>query len=151
METDTGAPPMRRPPRVTFFQRVAHSGWAWWGAAIVVFAVVPVGWLFGLTPEDAWSVEGAVAHFLEFGIFAMLVAAAWRDRVPGSTGLLPAAVVAGLFALFTELIQGPVPYRDFDLRDLAADLVGAAIGLIVLSLVRRMRGPRRPRRRMSTL
>jgi VanZ family protein len=118
---------------------LARDAWQWWALLIVVGGVLPVAQIFGWAQSDAWSPVASAVHTFEFAVFAILVATAWRWRVPGSTGMVPAAVLSLVLGALVEVIQGPLPYRDFSLGDLAFDVAGVAIGLVVLSAARRLR------------
>jgi VanZ family protein len=123
---------------------IARRGWLAWGAVVLLVSVVPVGWVFGFTPEATWSLLGSAGHFLEFGLFAVLVAV-WRSRaVPASSGYVVGALGAAGYGLAIEVIQIPIPYRSADPRDFAADVAGVAVALSTLAVVRRRRRKARP-------
>jgi VanZ family protein len=109
---------------------------------ILVGAVLPIGAMLDLEESDAWSLASSLVHAGEFAVFAMLVAAAWRHRVPSSTGLIPAVVLGLLFGLAIELIQAPLPWRDFSWLDFAFDAAGIALGCILVTALRGARGAR---------
>jgi VanZ family protein len=73
--------------------------------------------------------------------WALGAAAAAGKRV------LLAGAAALAFGLFIELVQWPIPYRSFDLRDWAADAVGVAIGLVAVTAWRLLEAAPRGRRR----
>lgn len=132
----------RRPARGGRRDRVVAQGWAVWGVVILVGAVLPIAEIFGWTRTEAWSPVASAVHFVEFVVFAALVAAAWHHAVPGSGGYV-AATIAGLaYGLATELLQWPIPYRDADPRDYLADVAGVACGLVFMYALRRRRAPR---------
>jgi hypothetical protein len=132
---------------------LARRGWLVWGLVVLVVSVVPVGWVFGLAPEETWSLGGSVGHFFEFGLFAALVAIAWgrrgraRDGRPAGAGdgtgvslrrgLAAGALAAVAYGAAIEVVQVPIPYRNGDWRDLVVDVVGAAVGLGILVVARR--------------
>ena len=65
---------------------------------------------------------------VHLGIFAVVAAIGLRAGVP--TGWLVAGLVAQAFA--SEFIQGwLLPHRSGDVRDVAADLAGVAVGLVL--------------------
>lgn len=103
---------------------------------------MPIDEILDLEPSDTWSLTASLVHGAEFTVFAILVAVAWRRRVPSSTGLIPAMVFGLVLSLATELIQGPVPWRDFAWTDLAFDVIGIALGCLLLTVVRGARGAR---------
>jgi VanZ like family len=118
---------------------VVRRGWIVWAAVILFVSVVPVGWIFGLTPHAGWSLQGNLGHVFEFGLFAVLVALAHARAVPGSTGVLAGAAAAIGYGVAIELIQWPIPYRSADPRDAALDVVGVTGALALLWFVRRRR------------
>jgi VanZ family protein len=134
----TVRPPRRRSP----LGWVAREGWLIWALAILIGGVLPIAAIFDLPESDAWSLSASLVHLAEFAVFTMLVAVAWRRRVPSSTGLIPAAVLGLLYGLAIEIIQGPIPWRDFSWSDFGFDALGIALGALLLTLVRGARGSR---------
>ena len=133
------APVRRRAARGARTERVARDGWLAWAAVILLGAVLPVAQIFGWEAAEGWSLLASLVHAVEFAVFAVLLAVAWRRRVPGSSGVWPAAALSAAYGLLVEVVQGPIPYRDFDLRDLAFDVAGIAAGLLLLTVARRAR------------
>ena len=109
---------------------------------ILAGAALPIGAMLDLEESDAWSLASSLMHAGEFALFAMLVASAWRYRVPSSTGLIPAVVLGLLYGLVIELIQAPLPWRDFSWLDFAFDAAGIALGCLLLTALRGARGVR---------
>jgi hypothetical protein len=120
---------------------VVRRGWLAWAPVILIVSVVPVGWIFGLTPHATWSISGELGHFFEFGLFSVLVALARERAVAGSAGLLVGAAAGAGYGLAIELIQWPIPYRSADPRDFAVDVVGVTCALALLWYLRRRRDP----------
>jgi VanZ family protein len=137
----------RRPAGPSLGERIARRGWLVWGAVILVGAVLPVAEILGLDGSNRLSLIASSVHFVEFALFALFVAVAWRLEVPASSGVIPAAIAGLLYGLVIELIQGPIPYRDFGIFDLAFDVAGVAVGLGIAWLTR----PRRISRAWSGL
>lgn len=104
-----------------------------WGA-VAALMLLPIG---GAAPAGA----DLVAHFLIFA--AMAFAAVAFSRRPGQLAWLALGTFAGGTAL--EFAQRLVPYRSFELADLAADGLGAVTGyaaaLLVLYFVLRPAAP----------
>ena len=73
-----------------------------------------------------------LAHFLEFGLFAVLAAKASFGKRP----LLYAFALTAIYAGTDEFHQIFVQYRDPSLADWGADVIGAATAVIGLSLLR---------------
>jgi len=74
------------------------------------------------------------AHVVEYGILASLLYWAWGGdvRTHKKRAILGAWVVAALYAVSDELHQGFVPGRDSQALDVAFDLVGATLALLVV-------------------
>lgn len=84
------------------------------------------------TPSsDALGHTDKVVHFLLFAISGGLLALAWR-QVPG--GPLWGLMIA--LALVTEAGQIFIPGRGWDWWDVAADMVGAGVAIIIVRAVR---------------
>ncbi len=87
-----------------------------------------------------------ILHSWGYAIFgaALLwgVTAGLSERLVWTT-LLTAWILAVLYGASDEFHQSFVPGRDPSLHDLTADSVGAAVGIVVLSLVLRWRRGRR--------
>jgi VanZ family protein len=114
-----------------------------WGARIVVVAgLAGVAWA-SLAPTDDVPLSHAFSDkVLHFAAYALLgVAAALAQRTPR---IVLSVVLLSAFGLLIEILQGMTDYRSFDLRDLVADMLGAAVGLLVgLLVVGRIRASRR--------
>ena len=108
-----------------------------WSALMVIFAVLPLAWLFGSVSDTDVSLVTSLAHFAEFGCFTILAALTFRETLGVWRGLAAAAVAAIVFAVVTEMLQLPLPYRSFDVRDLYCDWAGAATAVLVLSVAYR--------------
>lgn len=131
-------PPHRRSP----LSWVAREGWFVWAVLVLIGAVMPVAAIFGFDESDMWSLTASLVHAGEFAIFTILVAVAWRHRVPSSTGLLPAAALSALFGLLVELVQWPLSWRDASAADFVFDALGIAVGALLLTIGRAARGAR---------
>jgi hypothetical protein len=81
-------------------------------------------------------------HLPEYGIVAWL---AWRALAPLLPGRVPAyAAAAALGAAIgygDELLQGLLPGRYYDLRDVGLNALGAALAVVVLAAARARRPP----------
>jgi hypothetical protein len=78
-------------------------------------------------------------HLPEYGVAAWLAWWALVPLVPGPTSYVGAAVVAAAIGWGDELVQLVTPGRFYDLRDVAANALGAALGVILLAVVRSSR------------
>jgi VanZ family protein len=83
------------------------------------------------------------AHALEYALLALLSARAvfrtWPERGL-RRALLAAVLLTVTWGFLDELHQAFVPSRNADSADLAADAIGAVIGVAIYALIRRMRG-----------
>ena len=118
---------------------VARQGWLVWALAIVLGGALPLAQMFDWEESSTLSLATSGTHAFEYAVMAILFAVAWRWRVPGSTGLLPAAALSMTLGLLVEVAQGPLPYRDFSIGDLAANAAGIVTGLLLLTVARRLR------------
>jgi hypothetical protein len=74
-------------------------------------------------------------HLPEYGLAAWL--AFWAaEAAPPAARFAVAAVVAAAIGWGDELLQRVVPGRVYDVRDVAANALGAVLGLLVLATVR---------------
>lgn len=106
-----------------------------WALVIALLLVAPVpgphggrGWFQTL---EAWGADKLV-HLALFGVQAILLRR-WLHaagvRAPG----LWAVVATLAYGALTEALQVPLPDRHGDLRDLAADGIGALAGVLAAS------------------
>ena len=109
-------------------RRRAASPPAWVLAAVVALGYgLALGWLRAIRLERV--------HLPEYGLAAWL---AWRALVP-AFGARPltyaaAAVLAALIGWGDELVQGLTPGRVYDVRDIAANALGATLGALLLAV-----------------
>ncbi|MBD3639962.1 MAG: VanZ family protein [Marinobacter sp.] len=87
--------------------------------AIMVLATMDTRYPMPSTPSDK------VNHLIAFLELTILTRLAWPEL--RAFWYVPALV---LFGLGIELVQATLPYRDFSLKDLLADGIGIAIGLL---------------------
>ncbi len=107
-----------------------------------------ISWLSSLPlplPFPGVPYRDKVVHVIEYGILGLLSARALRVGVPAmrpSRALITAAVMTAVFGYFDELHQAFVPGRDASVEDLAADAIGALLGVALYALLDRGRGER---------
>lgn len=117
--------------------RVAAAIWA---ALIVVSGVAPLGSVVeAIGPPDPVTTTGHFGAYAVFGFILVVALGGWRVS---ARALAVAFALAVALGAVVELIQGPIPYRDASLVDLAVDVAGAAVGLAVFSAVARGRRSR---------
>jgi len=104
--------------------------WSW--AALLGAAVA---YLLAFAWLDRQHLERT--HLPEYGIAALL---AWRAVAPRMRSPLAAYAVAALLAAAVgygeELLQAVVPWRHYDLRDVAMNAVGAVLGVVLIAVAR---------------
>ncbi len=92
-------------------------------AALVVLAVAVAALVLGLSiPEER-------VHFLEYGLLALLARYVLSCHLPPPAQYLGALVLASAAGWGDELIQGLLPDRVHDLRDVAVNAVAALLAL----------------------
>jgi len=98
-------------------------------AACAVSYVVAFSWLRAQHLERT--------HLLEYGVAAWLSWRAIGPLVPGPVaGYGAAAALAAAIGYGDELVQGILPGRYYDLRDVAMNALGALLGVLVLAAAR---------------
>ena len=113
-------------------------------AALVLWAAV-IFTVSGLpNPPDAgggeWRYE--LAHVVEYGIFgalAFLTLRAWRPAAPLAALVVAAWVVSVLYGISDEFHQSFVANRDASWLDVGYDATGAALGIVAVVAVSRLR------------
>ena len=78
-------------------------------------------------------------HFFGFGILAWLLCFVYHRAKLSRMPYLRVGFFSLTYGFFIELVQIPVPYRFFSVRDFAVDAVGIVVGLFVFCLFRRQR------------
>ena len=118
-----------------------------WALVIVVFGVLPTHEArarHGRGREDD-SVTAA-GHFVEYAVLAFVLAVAFdgwrlsRRAVAGARRRSPSRL-----GVVIELVQLPLPYRDFQVERRLVDMAGAAAGLVAVQCRGAGRRARRPR------
>lgn len=95
-----------------------------YGTLLIVLAVIP-----SPAPYIAPGVSDSVLHAAGYGVLAILVAWAVRPSLAQMIAAGLAGVAGGVsLGIVTELLQGLVPWRSSELRDIGSDLTGALIG-----------------------
>ncbi len=113
----------RRPPR--------------WIAPLISWATIVIG--VSIPGDDLTGVSsgmGEIGHAAGFLIFAATLVF-WRTRIDR---VVIALLIGG--AVLSELIQLAVPGRVPSLSDVAIDLAGAALAILVIAVCRRPDGTR---------
>lgn len=82
-------------------------------------------------------------HFLGFGAFSFFLYLGY----PGNGGVnnLKIILISVALGIAVELAQSVIPYRSFDLADLAADFIGSVLAVLVLRFAQTRFIPAQPR------
>ena len=115
---------------------------------VLVMAVVVVYTSVSTPTGNTWPISDKVLHYLAYtGLtLSLLLAAVWAP-VRGE-GWFPTAapwvaLVAFVFGVAIEIVQGPLPERDAELLDALANAGGAVTALTLWTLLRMALEPAR--------
>jgi hypothetical protein len=118
---------------VGLFVRLRRRGAPAW--AYAALAAAAIGYTVVFTSLRAQRLERT--HLAEYGIAAWLAWRAVRPHVSGTFAAYAAAVLLGTaIGWGDELVQGLLPNRVYDLRDVAMNAAGAVLGIVVLAACR---------------
>jgi VanZ family protein len=123
------------PRGLTPVRRVWALAAAAWALAIVVFGVIPTHEALAATVGNEESLVASLGHFAEYAVFAVLLAMALGGRRIAVRPFALAATLAVALGWGIELVQRPLPYRDFQVSDGIVDMAGVAAGLAAFSAV----------------
>ena len=109
--------------------------WAWlaWLGVTLVFAVIPLAWFFHREPSLDPGFVTTAGHVTEYAVLTILAAWSWSRRGEWVWAIVGGVVLSALWGPLMEVVQLPLPYRAFDVRDMAADWAGALLGALALS------------------
>ncbi|KAI8811796.1 hypothetical protein BJ742DRAFT_101908 [Cladochytrium replicatum] len=80
-------------------------------------------------PLPSFLPQDKFLHLFGFATLSLCTYFVWDLSLVKSTLLTAGAV--GTLAIFTEFVQGLLPYRSFDSSDIVANLIGTACGLSI--------------------
>ena len=110
---------------------------------VVVMAVLVVYTSVNAPGDGSLPLSDKLLHYIAYtGLTtSMLLAAVWAPvrgvgRFPNSS--LAIVIIASLFGVAIEIVQGPLPERDAELLDALANAAGAITALLVWSRWRSM-------------
>ncbi len=114
-----------------------------WTIIIFILLALPGNMLPSETHTDIPNLDKAV-HIILFGLFVFLWSVYYAAKENSNNlnrKVIIVFIVACLYGTGMEYVQKYfIPNRDFDLYDIAADIIGAALGLIVVRMtVKRFR------------
>jgi hypothetical protein len=102
--------------------------------AYAALACAAVGYGAALSWLRAQHLERV--HLPEYGVAAWLAWWALAPALPPPASYAAAAALAAAIGWGDELVQAVTPGRFYDLRDVAANALGAALGILVLAALR---------------
>lgn len=105
--------------------------------------LVYVGLIFSLsslqsTGPSLFAWQDKVEHFLEYGLFGLLLGRAFRFTIGGTRGLawaLSAVALGSLVGALDEIYQRSVPGRVSDVRDWATDTAALIAAVLFTQLI----------------
>ena len=104
-------------------------------AAYVAIAAAAAGYALAFSALRAQRLERT--HLPEYGIAAWLAWRALDPIVPAATwAYVGAAAIAAGIGLGDELLQGVIPGRYYDIRDVAMNAIGGLLGTVVIVALR---------------
>ena len=124
--------------RVAVPDALRAGGRAWGIAAIAVALLIGVVSMLpprgtpGVEIADLGEVRATIGHALAYALLAALAALAQRQsRI--------AATLAGVigYGVLLEVLQGALTLRSFQWTDIAANALGALVGVLIVGLARR--------------
>lgn len=101
-----------------------------------IAAVALLAWLPLSPPELSESHGDKLNHIAAFLLLYLLFRRAWNLPVPIMVALLFS------YGMLLETVQYFLPYRTFSWLDIAADLVGIALGVVTAAMLTKWPGPR---------
>ena len=119
---------------------------ALWAAVIVLFGVIPTHEALAATAGVRENLVASLGHYFEYAFFAFALAVAFGGWKVEARALALSAGIAVALGWLIEVVQLPLPYRDFQVSDGFVDVAGVATGLVAISVVALWRGTPRPER-----
>ena len=110
---------------------------------ILVVGVLPTHPVLAATTGSSENLVASLGHFVEYAILAFVLAVAvdgWRLSL---RAVVWSAVLTVGLGWLIEVLQAPLPYRDFQVADGLVDMAGVAVGLAVFSVAARAGAARR--------
>ena len=108
-------------------------------AAIFVLGVLPIQSAVGVVSAGRDDLVTSAGHFASYAVFAFVAVVALGGWKPSGRAVLWSAAIAVSLGVAIELVQALLPYRDCQLMDVLVNASGAALGLLVFSVVARAR------------
>jgi VanZ family protein len=124
------------------YDLVTLPKWGWLKPTpiAITYSVLLMAAMFVPVPHTPLDEMGfpvdKIIHLFLFSILYLLWTWAFRER---KRGLITAAWVAIAIGMFTEIVQGFLPWRSFEYHDLIGDGLGILIGFLLMKLRFRLR------------
>lgn len=115
---------------------VYHLPFIGYGMIVIIASIIPRL----QTPPLGFQALDKLAHFVEFGLFALLAFRSFSQmsqKMSTNRAVLISALFLSFYALLNEIVQHYVPGRQSDPFDLIMDVLGALVVLAFLRLRRR--------------
>ncbi len=122
-------------------ERIKSYKWTIASSVSVLVLLLLPSQVFPKTSRGLIEID-KVVHTLLFGSVTAVFCAEHRAWKKTSPPFFLSMAVIGAFALLTEMGQRFTKTRHFDMKDLAADVVGIAAALMIMRLVARRRNHR---------
>jgi len=122
-------------------ERIKSYKWTIASSVSVLVLLLLPSQVFPKTSRGLIEID-KVVHTLLFGSVTAVFCAEHRAWKKMSPPFFLSMAVIGAFALLTEMGQRFTKTRHFDMKDLAADVVGIAAALLLMRLVARTRASR---------
>jgi VanZ family protein len=117
----------------------AGRGWAvaaaLWAVVIVLSGVLPTQGPVHAVAGGRDALLTTMGHFVAYAVLGFLLAVALAGWEVRGVMLAWALVSSAALGVAIELIQGPLLYRDAQSVDAVVDIAGAALGLVLFSVV----------------
>ena len=109
-----------------------------WGARIATWIIAAGVLVLSLLPSSLMPSigQGLAEHLIAYAVFGTAAALAYGRKLGYLSLLAIASALAGMF----ELAQFLLPQRQFSALDFLAGVLGAALGVSLAHLIRRMVG-----------
>ncbi len=94
-----------------------------WSIIVLIISVIPI-------PETGINSElhlDKVAHFLLYGITAILFFRVLKPKLSMKSSMLFSMMLSSLYGFFLEVTQYFISYRSFSLADIIANIFGAMV------------------------
>lgn len=118
------------------FQLFADARWRLVWRVLFLLLVTAISWL-AFSPMPPVSVDLGWDKANHLAAFASLTFVGLQCLRPGRRRAWAVVIALLVYGLLIEAIQSQVPGRSADARDVLADMIGVAIGILVHALVTR--------------